>query len=168
MIRPCQPEDFEAMWEIINAAAQAYKGVIPEDCWQDPYMSKEELAHEIKAGVNFWGYEEDRKLIGVMGLQEVQDVALIRHAYVQPKKQNKGIGGKLLIFLKNKTARPLLVGTWAAATWAIKFYEKHCFFLVKKEEKEGLLRKYWHVPQKQIEASVVLADIKWLGIGKEG
>jgi Acetyltransferase (GNAT) family. len=125
MIRPCQPEDFEAMWEIINAAAQAYKGVIPENCWQDPYMSKEELAHEIKAGVNFWGYEEDRKLIGIMGLQEVQDVALIRHAYVQPKRQNKGVGGRLLIFLKNKTARPLLVGTWAAATWAIKFYIKH-------------------------------------------
>jgi len=168
MIRPVQPEDFEAMWEIINAAAQAYKGVIPEDCWQDPYMSKEELAHEIKAGVNFWGYEEDRKLIGIMGLQEVQDVALIRHAYVQPKRQNKGVGGRLLIFLKNKTARPLLVGTWAAATWAIKFYEKHGFFLVKEEEKEGLLRKYWHVPQRQIEASVVLADIKWLDRGKEG
>jgi N-acetylglutamate synthase-like GNAT family acetyltransferase len=168
MIRPGQPEDFEAMGEIINAAAQAYKGVIPEDCWQDPYMSKEELAHEIKAGVNFWGYEEDRKLIGIMGLQEVQDVALIRHAYVQPKRQNKGVGGRLLIFLKNKTARPLLVGTWAAATWAIKFYEKHGFFLVKEEEKEGLLRKYWHVPQRQIEASVVLADIKWLDRGKEG
>jgi N-acetylglutamate synthase-like GNAT family acetyltransferase len=168
MIRPGQPEDFEAMWDIINAAAQAYKGVIPEDCWQDPYMSKEELAHEIKAGVNFWGYEEDRKLIGIMGLQEVQDVALIRHAYVQPKRQNKGVGGRLLIFLKNKTARPLLVGTWAAATWAIKFYEKHGFFLVKEEEKEGLLRKYWHVPQRQIEASVVLADIKWLDRGKEG
>ena len=168
MIRPVQPEDFEAMWDIINAAAQAYKGVIPEDCWQDPYMSKEELAHEIKAGVNFWGYEEDRKLIGIMGLQEVQDVALIRHAYVQPKRQNKGVGGRLLIFLKNKTARPLLVGTWAAATWAIKFYEKHGFFLVKEEEKEGLLRKYWHVPQRQIEASVVLADIKWLDGGKEG
>jgi N-acetylglutamate synthase-like GNAT family acetyltransferase len=168
MIRPGQPEDFEAMGDIINAAAQAYKGVIPEDCWQDPYMSKEELAHEIKAGVNFWGYEEDRKLIGIMGLQEVQDVALIRHAYVQPKRQNKGVGGRLLIFLKNKTARPLLVGTWAAATWAIKFYEKHGFFLVKEEEKEGLLRKYWHVPQRQIEASVVLADIKWLDRGKEG
>ncbi|MGB9698126.1 MAG: GNAT family N-acetyltransferase [Thermodesulfobacteriota bacterium] len=168
MIRPCQPEDFEALWEIINAATQVYKGVIPDDCWLDPYMSKEELAHEIKAGVNFWGYEENKKLSGVMGLQEVQDVALIRHAYVQPKRQNKGIGGRLLIFLKNKTTRPLLVGTWAAATWAIKFYEKHGFFLIGSPQREELLRRYWNIPEKQIEASVVLADIKWLRRGKEG
>lgn len=161
MIRPCQPEDFEALWEIINAAAQAYKGVIPEECWKDPYMPKEELTHEIRAGVNFWGYEEKKELVGVMGLQERQDVSLVRHAYVRPNKQNKGIGGELLSFLKKKTARPLLVGTWAAATWAIKFYEKHGFSLVSTIEKEELLRKYWHIPEKQIKASVVLADIKW-------
>lgn len=167
MIRPCQPEDFEVMWEIINAAAQAYKGVIPEDCWKDPYMPKEELTHEISAGVNFWGYEEKKELLGVMGLQKEQDVSLIRHAYVRPNKQKKGIGGELLSFLKKKTSRPLLVGTWAAATWAIKFYEKHGFSLISTIEKEELLRKYWHIPEKQIKASVVLADIKWLRRGKE-
>lgn len=167
MIRPCQPEDFEGMWEIINAAAQAYKGVIPEDCWRDPYMPKEELTYEIGAGINFWGYEEKGALVGIMGMQEVQDVSLIRHAYVQPNKQKKGIGGKLLSFLKRQTARPLLVGTWAAATWAIKFYEKHGFSLTSPIETEKLLRKYWHIPEKQIKASVVLADTKWFGRQKE-
>ncbi len=162
MIRRCRGEDFEDMWKIINAAAQAYKGVIPDDCWKDPYMPQEELWQEIEAGINFWGYEMAGKLIAIMGRQEVQDVSLIRHAYVQPREQNKGIGGKLLSVLKRQTDRPLLVGTWAAAIWAIKFYEKHGFSLVSTAEKEKLLRKYWHIPEKQIEASVVLADVNWL------
>lgn len=168
MIRLCQPEDFETMWEIINAAAQAYKGIIPEDCWKDPYMPQEELTHEIGAGINFWGYEEKEELVGVMGLQEKQEVSLIRHAYVRPSNQKKGIGSKLLSFLKRQTTRPLLVGTWAVATWAIKFYEKHDFSLINTQEKEELLRKYWRIPEQQIKASVVLADIKWWCRRKEG
>ncbi|MGQ9695947.1 MAG: GNAT family N-acetyltransferase [Thermodesulfobacteriota bacterium] len=168
MIRLCQPEDFEAMWEIINAAAQAYKGAIPEVCWKDPYMAQEELTHEIGAGINFWGYEENGELVGVMGLQEGQEVSLIRHAYVRPSNQKKGIGSKLLSYLKRQTTRPLLVGTWAAATWAIKFYEKHGFSLINTPDKEKLLRKYWRIPEQQIKASVVLADIKWRCRRKEG
>lgn len=168
MIRPFQPEDFEKIWEIINEAARAYKGVIPEDCWREPYMPKEELFYEIEGGVNFWVYyKEAGELVGVMGRQERQDVSLIRHAYVKPNEQNKGIGGKLLSFLKGQTERPLLVGTWKSAAWAIRFYEKHGFSLVGEMEKEKLLRKYWNVPQRQIEASVVLADNKWFQIKKE-
>lgn len=161
MIRSFQMRDFKAVWEIINEAAQVYKGVIPEDCWKDPYMPEEELAHEIKEGVNFWTYEEERELVGVMGRQEVQDVSLIRHAYVRPSKQKKGIGGELLSFIKKRTTCPLLVGTWAIAHWAIKFYEKHGFSIIGEAEKDVLLRRYWHIPERQIITSVVLADTKW-------
>nr|HDM58977.1 GNAT family N-acetyltransferase [Bacillota bacterium] len=161
MIRQCHNHEFEVIYSIINDAAQAYKGVIPADCWKEPYMSRNELRHEMDEGVVFWGYEEDGRLVGVMGIQHVQDVTLIRHAYVRPAKQNQGIGGKLLSFLRQQTARPILIGTWADATWAIRFYEKHGFRLVSPEEKGRLLRKYWSVPARQIETSVVLADQKW-------
>jgi N-acetylglutamate synthase-like GNAT family acetyltransferase len=158
MIRPCLDTDFEAVLEIINDAAQAYKGHIPADRWQEPYMSREYLRHELASGVVFWGYEEVGTLLGVMGIQDVQDVTLIRHAYVRTASRGKEIGGKLLAHLKTLAVRPTLVGTWAAATWAIGFYEKHGFRLVTWEEKERLLRKYWNIPERQTETSVVLAD----------
>lgn len=161
MIRKCNSDDFETMYSIINDAAQAYKGVIPADRWQEPYMSREYLRHEMDSGVVFWGYEADSNLVGVMGIQNVQDVTLIRHAYVRTAYRNKGIGGKLIAFLKTMTERPTLVGTWAAAVRAIRFYEKHGFRLVTYEEKERLLRKYWNIPERQTETSVVLADKKW-------
>lgn len=161
MIRQCHNHEFEAIYSIINEAAQAYKGVIPADRWKEPYMSKDELRHEMDEGVVFWGYEEDGELVGVMGIQHVQDVTLIRHAYVRPARQNQGIGGKLLETLRRQTTRPVLIGTWADAVWAIRFYEKHGFRLVSPEEKERLLRKYWSIPARQVETSVVLADERW-------
>jgi N-acetylglutamate synthase-like GNAT family acetyltransferase len=124
-------------------------------------MPRDELRHEIDAGVEFWGYEEDGDLVGIMGIQDVQDVTLIRHAYVLTAKQSKGIGGKLLSHLRTITSRPILIGTWADATWAIRFYEKHGFILVSSEEKARLLKKYWSIPDRQIETSVVLAEEKW-------
>jgi N-acetylglutamate synthase-like GNAT family acetyltransferase len=160
-IRPCAVGDFEVIYEIINDAAQAYQGVIPADRWKVPYMSREELREEIEAGVVFWGYEKKDQLLGVMGLQPVQDVTLIRHSYVRTARRNEGIGGKLLSRLKAQTGNPLLVGTWAAAVWAIRFYEKHGFRLVSPEDKERLLKKYWSIPDRQVETSVVLADPKW-------
>ena len=164
MIRQCDDGDFETIYSIINNAAQAYKGIIPADRWREPYMSEEELRHEIDGGVIFWGYEEDGEMIGVMGIQEVQDVTLIRHAYVRTTRRNQGIGGKLLAFLREQTTRPILLGTWADAIWAIRFYEKHGFRLVSREEKDRLLKKYWSIPERQIETSVVLTDQKWFDI----
>jgi N-acetylglutamate synthase-like GNAT family acetyltransferase len=161
MIRQCAPADFEETYEVINDAAQAYKGVIPEDRWREPYMPREELRHEIQEGVVFWGCEEQGQLMGVMGLQPVQDVTLIRHAYVRTSVQSRGIGRKLLSFLKTQTNRPLLVGTWADAVWAVQFYQKHGFRLVSPEEKNRLLKKYWSIPPRQIQTSAVLADGKW-------
>ena len=158
MIRKCTENDFESMYEIINDAARAYKGVIPADRWHEPYMSREYLRHEIDAGVMFWGVEDQGRLIGVMGIQDVQDVTLIRHAYVRTADRNKGVGGKLMAQLKTLITRPALVGTWSAATWAVRFYERHGFKLVTWEEKERLLRKYWSIPERQTETSVVLAD----------
>jgi len=161
MIRPCDPREFEVIYEIINDAARTYRGVIPSDRWKDPYMDREELRHEIHEGVVFWGYQEKGQLLGVMGLQPVQDVTLIRHSYVRTARRNQGIGGKLLSHLKAQTDRPLLVGTWAAILWAIRFYEKHGFRLVSPEEKNRLLKKYWSIPDRQVDTSVVLADPKW-------
>lgn len=161
MIRQCRDGDFDDIYTIINDAARAYKGVIPEDRWKEPYMSREYLKHELDAGVVFWGYEEDGELKGVMGIQDVQDVTLVRHAYVRTMSRNKGIGGKLIAHLKTLTEKPTLVGTWKAAVWAIRFYEKHGFRLVTWEEKERLLRKYWSIPERQTETSVVLADETW-------
>ena len=161
MIRPCGETEFETIREIINDAAQAYKGVIPADCWNEPYMPVDELQRDIAAGVQFLGYEEDGELIGVMGLQQVQDVTLIRHAYVRTAHRNQGIGGRLLSHLVAQATRPVLIGTWADAVWAIRFYENRGFRLVTTEEKDRLLRKYWAVPPRQMETSVVLADQKW-------
>lgn len=161
MIRQCDNSEVELIYSIINDAAEAYKEVIPGDRWKEPYMSKDELQHEIDQGVVFWGYEQDGELVGVMGIQHLQDVTLIRHAYVRTAKQNQGIGGKLLSSLRQQATRPLLVGTWADALWAIRFYENHGFQLVSWEEKERLLRKYWSIPERQVETSVVLADQRW-------
>jgi N-acetylglutamate synthase-like GNAT family acetyltransferase len=158
MIRQCGVDDFETIYEIVNDAAIAYKGVIPADRWHEPYMPREELQYEIDAGVQFWGYEENGNLIGVMGIQDVQDVTLIRHAYVRTTQRRKGIGGKLLAHLLTLSERPILIGTWAAATWAIHFYEKHGFQLVTEEEKNRLLKKYWSIPERQVETSVVLVE----------
>jgi len=164
MIRLCNTSDFETMYSIINDAAEAYHGVIPEDCWHVPYMSKDELSHEIDQGVVFWGYEEDGQLVGIMGIQDVKDVTLIRHAYVRTAKQNQGIGGKLLSELSQNLTRPTLVGTWADAVWAIRFYEKHGFRLVTPQEKTQLLKTYWSIPDRQIDTSVVLADRRWFDL----
>jgi len=161
MIRQCDASEVELIYSIINDAAEAYRGVIPGDCWKEPYMSKDELQHEIDQGVVFWGYEQDGELVGVTGIQHLQEVTLIRHAYVRTAKRNQGIGGKLLSSLRQQATRPLLVGTWADALWAIRFYENYGFQLVSWEEKERLLRKYWSIPERQVETSVVLADQKW-------
>ncbi len=161
VIRKCGDGDFETIYSIINDAAEAYKGVIPQDRWKEPYMTQEDLLEEVAAGITFWGYEHGDELVGIMGIQPVQDVTLIRHAYVRPDMQNKGIGGKLLTALCRQTTPPLLVGTWADAGWAILFYEKHGFQLVSSEEKDRLLHKYWSIPERQIETSVVLADRSW-------
>ena len=149
------------MLEIVNDAAQAYKGVIPADCWHEPYMPAGELRQAIDQGIEFWGIEHEGKLAGVMGLQQVLDVALIRHAYVRTDVRNKGLGGRLLRYLLTLTRQPCLVGTWAAADWAVRFYEKNGFRLVSPEEKDRLLPRYWGVPERQIETSVVLADQSW-------
>jgi GNAT superfamily N-acetyltransferase len=161
MIRRCDDRDFELTWAIINDGAQAYKGIIPADLWTEPYMSLEKLRHEIDEGVVFWGYEETGTLVGVMGLQQVQDVTLIRHAYVRTSSQKLGIGAHLLSHLRDSAQNPVLVGTWADAVWAIRFYERNGFQIVGLEEKDRLLKKYWTVPERQIETSVVLADSKW-------
>ncbi len=161
MIRQCNDKDFEVIYSIINNAARVYKDVIPEDRWKEPYMSKDELQHQIDAGVVFWGYEEEGELVGVMGIQHVQDVSLIRHAYVRPDKQKRGIGRELLVDLCGRTDRPTLIGTWARAVWALQFYEKNGFKLVSQREKRRLLEKYWSIPARQVETSVVLADRKW-------
>ncbi|MEW5803280.1 MAG: GNAT family N-acetyltransferase [bacterium] len=161
-IRPCLGSDFEAMYSIINDAAQAYCGIIPKDCWKVPYMPRDELRHEIEiGGIAFWGYEENGRLIGVMGIQHVQDVTLIRHAYTLTTRQKQGIGSNLLSFLRTQTERPILIGTWADALWAVRFYEKHGFNLVTPQEKDRLLKKYWSITERQIETSVVLADKRW-------
>jgi GNAT superfamily N-acetyltransferase len=157
-IRPCGDDEFDDVLEIINAAAEAYRGVIPDDRWHEPYMDPGELEREIEAGVRFWGYEKDGVLIGAMGIQTVGDVDLIRHAYVRPGRQRLGVGSALLRHLRERTSRPMLVGTWAAATWAIDFYRRHGFELVPPERTASLLRTYWEIPERQIETSVVLAD----------
>jgi len=161
MIRRCDDRDFELIWVIINDGAQAYKGVIPDDRWTEPYMSKSELRHEMDDGVAFWGYEERGELVGVMGFQQVQDVTLIRHAYVVTGSQKGGIGSHLLSHLRKLTSGPVLIGTWSDAVWAIGFYQKHGFRIVRPLQKELLLRRYWTIPERQIETSVVLADPKW-------
>ena len=156
-IRPCRQEQRGAILAIVNAAAEAYRGVIPPDRWHEPYMSREELDAEIAAGVVFFGYgEADGEVVGVMGVQPVRDVDLLRHAYVAPGHQGRGIGGALLAHLLGASTRRMLVGTWAAAEWAIGFYERHGFEFVGAERTAQLLKAYWTIPERQIETSVVL------------
>ncbi|MFW6118567.1 MAG: GNAT family N-acetyltransferase [Chloroflexota bacterium] len=160
MMRSLLPSDFDAILKVINDAAQAYKGVIPDDRWKEPYMSAEELKREIEAGVRFFGWVEGGHLLGVTGIQTLQDTTLIRHAYVLPGYQRQGIGAKLLEYLIGLAeTQEILVGTWVDATWAIRFYEKHGFKMVSSREKDRLLRKHWSIPERQIETSVVLRTI---------
>jgi GNAT superfamily N-acetyltransferase len=161
MIRRCDDQDFDLIWTIINDGAQIYRGVIPEDRWTDPYMSREKLQHEINEGVVFWGFPDGGTLRGVMGLQHTQDVTLIRHAYVSTGSQKRGIGSQLLSHLRQLTKEPVLIGTWADASWAIRFYERHGFRMVSREDKDRLLKKYWDIPERQVATSVVLADDSW-------
>ena len=157
MIRRCRDDERETILAIVNAAAEAYRGVIPADRWHEPYMPAGELDEQIAAGVEFWGYEDGGELVGVMGIQPVDDVHLIRHAYVMPGRQRGGVGGALIEHLLRGTAgRRILVGTWAAADWAIRYYERHGFELVPRERTAALLRRYWDIPDRQIETSVVL------------
>lgn len=158
MIRRCRETDIEAMYAIINDAASAYEGVIPADRWQSPYMPMEELRHEIADGVEFWGYEEGGRLLGIMGIQQVLDVTLIRHAYVLTAHRNRGIGSRLLAHLRPMTDQPVLIGTWRDAHWAISFYEKHGFYCLSPDESRRLLDRYWSIPERQIETSIVLAE----------
>jgi GNAT superfamily N-acetyltransferase len=158
MIRACVENDLLDIYTIINDAAHAYRGTIPADCWKEPYMPSEELRHAVAQGVQFLGYELGGRLIAVIGLQTKAEVALIRHAYVSTEYRNQGIGGQLLAELRTRTTQPMLVGTWAAARWAVAFYEKHGFHLVPAIAKDKLLRKHWSISKRQIETSVVLSD----------
>jgi N-acetylglutamate synthase-like GNAT family acetyltransferase len=160
-ILECKQDDFNEIYAIINDAANAYKGIIPEDSWHEPYMSKEELQKQIDDGVQFWKYTEDDHIMGVMGIQLKGDVTLVRHAYVRTINRNKGIGSKLLLHLHKISATPVLIGTWADAKWAIEFYRKHGFRLLSTPEKDKLLRKYWTIPDRQAATSVVLASADW-------
>jgi GNAT superfamily N-acetyltransferase len=157
-IRPCRDDDLATILAIVNSAALAYRGVIPPDRWHEPYMPLAELQHEIAAGVAFWGYETEGGLVGVMGVQPVRDVDLIRHAYVLPDHQRRGVGGALMEHLRRRTTRRTLVGTWAGASWAIDFYQRHGFELASTERKDILLKTYWNIPERQVETSVVLAN----------
>jgi len=157
MIRKLVFTDFNDILRVVNEAAEVYKGVIPADRWKEPYMPAEELREEIYAGVKFYGYEKDGKVIGVMGIQKVRDVTLLRHAYVLTRHQRNGVGAQLLKhLLKLAKTSAILVGTWEAAWWAIRFYEKHGFRLTSREETNRLLKEYWNIPERQVETSVVL------------
>ncbi len=163
-IRRCTEADLDALYEIINDAAAAYRGIIPADRWHEPYMGMGELRKEMADGVEFWGLEIDARLAGIMGIQDRGEVTLIRHAYVRTSMRNRGIGTRLLKHLEPMTSKPVLMGTWAAASWAVAFYEKNGYRRVGPEEKDRLLRTYWSIPERQVETSVVLSDGRW----KEG
>ena len=156
MIRQCGDADLSVIAMIINDAAEKYRGAIPDDCWHEPYMPRPELLSEIAAGVRFWGWADSGSLVGVMGIQQVRDATLIRHAYVLSRLQGRGIGGTLLDLLMGQADGQMLVGTWAAAEWAVRFYERHGFHLVSPEEKDFLLMRYWRISDRQRETSVVL------------
>jgi N-acetylglutamate synthase-like GNAT family acetyltransferase len=162
LIRKAEDADRGQMAAIVNDAAQAYRGVIPADRWHEPYMPKDELEREIEQGIVFWVAEEDGRLQGVMGMQDKGDVALVRHAYVATTTQRSGVGTQLLRHVSKLTDKPILIGTWAAASWAIEFYRRNGFTVVSDSEKDRLLRRYWSIPERQIETSVVLADEQWM------
>ncbi len=162
MIRKSVDNDFTAMLAIINDAARAYRGVIPADRWHEPYMPADELSEEIASGVAFWVAEREGQLAGLMGIQDKGEVALVRHAYVAPNTQKTGVGTALLRHVQSLTDKPILIGTWAAAAWAIEFYRRNGFTVVSIAQKDHLLRKYWSIPVRQIETSVVLADRRWM------
>lgn len=159
-VRRCRTDERDDILRIVNTAAEVYRGVIPADRWHEPYMTADELDGEMAAGVAFWGYEVDGALAGVMGMQQVDDVDLIRHAYVLPDHQGAGVGSALIEHLRALSRRRILVGTWAAADWAIRFYVRHGFALVSREETAMLLRRYWTIPERQIETSVVLTSAR--------
>jgi N-acetylglutamate synthase-like GNAT family acetyltransferase len=161
VIRQSVDTDLAAILAIINDAAQAYRGVIPADRWHEPYMSRDELSSEMEAGVEFWVAEQDGRVVGVMGMQDKGDVSLVRHAYVASSTQRSGIGTDLLHHVQRLAEKPILIGTWAAATWAIAFYQRNGFTLVSSAEKDRLLGTYWSIPARQVETSVVLADERW-------
>jgi GNAT superfamily N-acetyltransferase len=161
MVRRCYESDFDVIRAIINDGAEAYKGLIPADCWTEPYMAAEKLQREMDDGVVFWGYERSGKLVAAMGIQETHEVTLIRHAYVRTASQNQGIGGQLLSHLLELARGPVLIGAWRDAALAIRFYEKYGFELVDPQEKDRLLKQFWTVPERQIETSVVLANLTW-------
>jgi N-acetylglutamate synthase-like GNAT family acetyltransferase len=162
MITKCNQGDFNEIYEIINDASIAYKGIIPADRWHEPYMPKAELEKQIGEAVEFWKYVESDKILGVMGIQFKEDVTLIRHAYVRTSERKKGIGSQLLNYLIAMSTTPVLIGTWADAKWAIDFYVKHGFLMIEENEKNKLLFKYWSVPVRQVETSVVLASKDWI------
>jgi N-acetylglutamate synthase-like GNAT family acetyltransferase len=168
LIRKSIKADFAAMLAIINDAARAYHGVIPPDRWHEPYMPADELEREIIGGVVFWVAEEDGRLSGVMGIQDRGDVALVRHAYVVPVTQRSGVGTKLLRHVEGLVDKPILIGTWAAASWAIEFYRRNGFTVVPTDHKDQLLRKYWSISARQIETSVVLANQRWGELKRRG
>jgi N-acetylglutamate synthase-like GNAT family acetyltransferase len=164
MIRPCSDTDFDDILEIINDGASAYQGVIPADRWHEPYMTAPELRKEMADGVRFWGWEEQGRLVACMGLQDRGEVMLIRHAYVRTARRRQGLGGKLLRHLEAGIDRPILIGTWAAASWAVAYYRKAGYELVPDEAKTRLLKRFWNIPERQVETSVVLAKGKWEAI----
>jgi N-acetylglutamate synthase-like GNAT family acetyltransferase len=161
-IRRSEETDRVAMLAVINDAAQAYRGVIPGDRWRDPYMPKDELLREIEDDINFWVAEDEGRVLGVMGIQDKGAVTLVRHAYVAPTTQRMGVGTRLLRHVQRLTDKPILIGTWATASWAIEFYRRNGFTLLSDTEKDRLLRMYWSIPERQIETSVVLADRRWM------
>ncbi len=163
-IRECTDADLDMVFEIINDAAQAYRRVIPADCWQEPYMPMAELRQEVEQGVRFWAVAEDDQLVGVMGIQDRGEVCLIRHAYVRAKSRQTGVGSALLRHLEGLTSKPILIGTWSAASWAIRFYQKNGYVLVSAEEKSRLLSRFWEVPDRQVANSVVLSGGRYKGL----
>src|SRR6185436_7918834 len=162
MIRDSRADDLETILTIVNDAAQAYRGIIPADRWHEPYMPREELVREIADGIHFWIAETDGRATGVMGIQDKGEVALVRHAYVSTALQRKGVGATLLKRVQGLTTKPMLIGTWRDATWAIAFYQRNGFTLLSDGAKEILLRRFWSIPARQIETSVVLADQRWM------
>jgi GNAT superfamily N-acetyltransferase len=158
LLRPCKDSDFDALLSIINDGATAYRGIIPEDRWTTPYMSADKLRYELHTGISFSCVESGGGLVGAMGSQQVDDALLIRHAYVLTACQRHGFGSELLVGLVEHAPWPVLIGTWKAAHWAIRFYEKHNFNLIEGDEKDRLLDRYWRIPARQVETSVVMAD----------